>query len=169
MGLFLCRRCGQEISLSGKSTSPHECEPEKIDARIDWLEGRVSDCERRAATVKDFLEHTLASVAVGNGLDAETVEVSSQWLRKLWDGVSGGKWEYAQTADSFLLRQMAIHAVFRAANDLFRYRPHKTGISLAKLERLRAECVTAYRTLYGSEIKFDLSAEDVADLLEGKK
>lgn len=161
MGLFLCRLCGEQIHEVGVP-----CDPEKLEARINCLEGRAQVCERQCVIVRDFLERTLASVAAGDGLSGETVEVSSEWLRKLWEGVSSGKWENGPTADSFLSRLMAVHRVFRTANDLFRDR---RGTAEEKLNALRNQCIETYRTLYKAEVEFDYTTSDVIDLLEGKK
>ena len=149
MGLFLCSVCNKDLL----GDMLHVCKREDIEERIEKLEIARGIAENRLQSIQDAVYRLLEALP---SLSEPTSTVDSDWLRKLWNATQCA-WYEAKTADSFLIRWMAMHDILRCAFDLFR-KPDKDS-ALTKLIRLYEACNRAKEVLGYQSSKFTVSPE----------
>ncbi|RJQ25694.1 hypothetical protein C4577_04850, partial [Candidatus Parcubacteria bacterium] len=103
MGLFVCDLCGFQGGLG----CSHECKKEDIRKHAKYL-----DLEKR--TAEDHLEKMKNAVLMIlknlPSLEGNKIEVSGDWLRKLWNATEN-QWYEAKTADDFITCWMVTHRI----------------------------------------------------------
>jgi len=152
----ICDICDKAL---GWTPHEHVCDPEKIREHVHELRTRAAVAENRLNSVQDAIFKLLEPLP---SLNDETVTVKSEWLRKLWESAQC-QWHEAKTADSFLVRWMALHRILCEAFDLFRSKKYgKTQTLLEKLKDLREACDKAKETLGYQDSKLDMTPEDLA-------
>lgn len=161
MGLFACKVC--EGNLLG--VTDHVCDRGKALAHVERLERRATDAEDKLRDIHNAVYQLMKDVPT---LDDEYAVVSTEWLRRLWEGAQCC-WDLGagETPDSFLAGWLANQFVLCAAFDLFRTKSkgHPSKSTLEKLRELRERCEQASRT-HGYDkaggTEFDLTPEFLA-------
>ncbi len=148
--LIICQVCNENLGLG-----EHVCNPDKIIENINYLKKSASDSENKLSEISNAVFMVLQGLP---SLEGESIPVSGEWLRRLWDAVEG-RWYYAKDAETFIVHDLAKQNILCAAYNLFR---SKNKTLLEKLTDLRDRCVYSKKALgYTNSSEFDITPEDI--------
>lgn len=156
MGLFLCDMCNEQLTFD----SPHVCDPGKLRAYIAELELRARKAEHKLNVMEDAVLYTLKELP---SLEGEKIEVSTKWLRMLWQAAEC-RFDKYEEPEAFIGHWMAMHRILCEAFDLFRSRKYGKPSNLLKnLQELKEACEIAKKVLGYQDSVLDLSPEDIVE------
>lgn len=158
MGLFLCPLCNDHFTID----PPHKCNDSKITSYIKKLKTEAHEAEMNLHLMQDDILFLIKEIP---SLEKEKVEVSTKWIKSLWQ-YAGGNFYRTEDPVSFLSHWMAMHRILCEAFDLFRSKNYKEPKNLlSNLKQLLEVCEHAKTVLGYEDSKFDLSPEDIVNKL----
>jgi hypothetical protein len=153
MGIFVCEVCGYEGGLG--QPGGHVCHPSDVLLHVRELKASANEAHLQIRDIQNAVFRILEDVP---SLEGGTVEVKTEWLRRLWDAARCQRNEDS-SLDNFLARWMSMHRIMANAFDVFRFRKEESLVK--KLTRLRQQCDHAM-VVFGYNSKLDLTPEEAA-------